>query len=79
MEDGDLFRKTMKLTVVLLGASALWVSGVTLTSVLVVARALPEPAGITTPATPAPKPASSDGPSRSGPPRDDPPSKRRNG
>ncbi len=79
MEESNLFRKTMKITLVLLGASVLWVGSVTLGSVLVISRALPEPDGVTKPATPAPKPASSDGPSRSGAPKDDPPARRRNG
>jgi hypothetical protein len=79
MEEGNLFRKTMKLTAILLGASVLWVGSVALGSVLAVSRALPEPDGITKPATPAPKPASSDGPSRSGAPKEDPPARRRNG
>lgn len=79
MEETTLFRKTMKITLMLLAASALWVGTVTLGSVLVVSRALPAQTEVTMPATPGPKPASSDGPSRSGPPKDDPPTKRRNG
>jgi hypothetical protein len=78
-EESDLFRKTMKLTLALLGASVLWVGTVSLGSVLVVSRVLPVPEGVTKPATPAPKPASSDGPSRSGAPQEDPPTRRRNG
>lgn len=78
-EESNLFRKTMKITLVLLGASILWVGTVTLGSVLVVSRVLPEPGGITKPTTPAPKPASSDAPSRPGGPQEDPPSRRRNG
>ena len=80
MEDTSLFRQTMKLTAFLLGVSVLWVGTVTLSSVLVVTRVLPEAAPtVTTPATPGPKPASSDGPTRSGPAREDPPARRRNG
>lgn len=82
MDEDNLFRKTLKLTAVLLGATVVWVGGVSLVSVLAVSTALPSP-GVTTPATPGPKPASSDGPSRSGPPsgptKEDPPTKRRNG
>ncbi|RYE83066.1 MAG: hypothetical protein EOO75_19815 [Myxococcales bacterium] len=70
MEDTSLFRQTMKLTAFLLGVSVLWVGTVTLSSVLVVTRVLPEAAPtVTTPATPGPKPASSDGPTRAGPDR----------
>ncbi|MCS6901650.1 MAG: hypothetical protein RMJ98_18595 [Myxococcales bacterium] len=79
MQEENLFRKTMKLTTLLLMASVLWVGLVTLGSVLAVSRALPEQDGLTKPATPAPKPASSDGPSRSGPSKEDPPTRRRNG
>ena len=75
MEDSSLFRQTMKLTAFLLGVSVLWVGTVTLSSVLVVTHVLPDSgsSSVTTPATPGPKPASSDGPARSGPAREDPP------
>lgn len=79
MEESNVVRRTLKLTAMLLGVSVLWVGSVTLGSVLAVSAALPSPGGVTTPATPAPKPASSDGPSRSGPVGEDPPTKRRNG
>ena len=81
MDDTSIFRQTMKLTAFLLGVSVLWVGTVTLSSVLVVTHVLPDSgsSSVTTPATPGPKPASSDGPARSGPAREDPPGRRRNG
>ena len=85
MSEQSIFRQTMVWTGALLGASALWVSILSISSVLVVSKALPDSApqpskpATTSPATPAPKPASSDRPFRPGALEEDAPAKRRNG
>ena len=80
-DDQSLFRKTCVWTAALLGASIVWVSVLSGASLLVVWKALPDASttGATNPATPTPKPASSEPPSRGSPAREDAPTKRRNG
>jgi hypothetical protein len=65
----------------LLGLSFAFVGTLSLGSVLVVSWVLPDSPGsaVTRPATPEPKPASSDAPSRSLPAREDISTKKRNG
>lgn len=80
MEDVSLLKKTCIWTGALLGVSVLWVALVSLSSVLIVGRALPEQSpAVTSPATPTTKPASEGPPSRPSTPEDASSTKRRNG
>lgn len=87
MSEQSILKQTLVWIAALLGASILWVGMLSLSSVLVVSRVLPEAPGgsretvtspVTSPTTPGAKPASSEPPSRTGA-SDETSSKRRNG